>query len=214
METALAKIETKGTTLEQQALALQIDSVEEYEDAAEFLMRIKTYEKEVHERCDPVCEDTHKAHKTATKQRADFLAPAKRAETAVKKKIVVWSTEQERIRQKEQDRLDAEAKKRAEDEKLAEAQEAEDMGDTDLANEILDEPVTAMAPVVKTARPKVAGVSLSKKVVFEITTPSLLPKMYMMPDVPKIRKQVAATGMDTNIPGVTVRLETGVSARG
>jgi colicin import membrane protein len=81
--------------------------------------------------------------------------------------------------------------------------------------------VVSMPPTVRPAA-KVAGISTSKTVDFEVTDLHALVKhiaahpeqiSLVMPDAVKLRAQVRATGMNTKLPGVNVFEKRGMSAR-
>lgn len=94
------------------AVVLVVASPEQYQDAAGFLKAVKSAQKRVDDWfADPV-KRAHEAWKALTTRKAETLAPLAEAEAAVKRKMVVYSQEQERIRAAEQARLQAEADER------------------------------------------------------------------------------------------------------
>lgn len=104
------------------ASALVIVTPDDYESAGEFCKEIARALRKVGAVCDPVVQATDKAHKDAVALRASFADPLKAAKATVSQKQLAWSAEQERIRQAEQRRLQAEADERARKER--EKQEA------------------------------------------------------------------------------------------
>jgi colicin import membrane protein len=95
------------------ATALVIVTPDDYSAAANFTKEIKSAQKKVDAFFDPVIESAHKTWKATLAQKATFSDPLKQAEAAVKGKQIAWQAEQERIRQAEQRRLQAEADERA-----------------------------------------------------------------------------------------------------
>jgi len=104
------------------ASALAIVTPQDYENAAGFLQDVKAAQKRVNDFFDPMIESAHKTWKSALAQKATFADPLKSAEATTKHKALAWQAEQERIRQAEQRRLQAEADERARKER--EKQEA------------------------------------------------------------------------------------------
>ena len=54
------------------------------------------------------------------------------------------------------------------------------------------------------ALPDIAGVSFAERVTYEVIDPNLVPKEYLQVNTAQITKQVRATGLMTEIPGVRV----------
>lgn len=81
------------------------------------------------------------AHKAVVDQEDSHLNVIEEARRIGKQKLAAWEDEQERLAKIEQDRLDAEARKKAEDDALAAAALAEKSGDTEKAEALLAAPV-------------------------------------------------------------------------
>lgn len=190
MTTAVAmvdpKLEQEGLTLRQQVDQLVVTNDETFVVAGEFLKGLRVYTKRVHEVFDPIVDSAHKAHKVAVDQRKSLLKPAEDAERLIKGRVAEYQDQQRRImeevaRQAEQERLRLEAeaqaaaeaeqarlRKEAEDAVLNAAAVAEERGDTETAERLLQQPIVTptvvaapvfvpLAPVV--APPKVEGLS-------------------------------------------------------
>jgi len=145
----------------EQARSLTVRDAEDYEMACTFLQLVATRKKQVEETFDPIVRKAHDTHKEAVAQKKKFMDPLLLAEGDVKLKVARWRNEQERIRQAEEARLQAEARQQADTQALQEAAHLEAAGDHALAEIRLEEAAAAPAPVVvlESAVPKSAGIS-------------------------------------------------------
>ncbi len=135
-----------------------------------------------------------------------------RAEAAIKRAMVDYSTEQDRQRRAEQARLEERARHERERlEKRAAAAAA--AGKEEKAAELEQQAAVVVAPIAQTAAPKVEGVSFREVWKFEITNPALVPLDYQMPDEQKIGAVVRATKGSVQIAGVRIWSEKQVAAR-
>ena len=108
---------------------------------------------------NPPCQEADAFHSKLTKNRDLACKPYDQGSKAVKQKMIAFTQEQERKRQLEQARLDAIAKKKAEDEALELAETLQAAGATDAAAEVLDAPIQPAATVLPKATPKIVGFS-------------------------------------------------------
>lgn len=129
-----------------------------------------------------------------------------RAEAGVKRAMIAFSTEQDRIQREAQARADAAARK--EREKLEQrAENAESAGKLGKADELLQRAAMVTAPVLARETPKVTGVSTREAWKYEVTNAALVPRDYTKLDEQKIAGVVRAMKGDTNIPGIRVYSE-------
>lgn len=68
-----------------------------------------------------------------------------------------------------------------------------------------DESYLDLVVMQEVAAPQAEGITFAKVVDYTIDDPAALPREYLVPDQKLIRKVVQARGLDTSIPGVTVR---------
>jgi hypothetical protein len=200
----------------QQALALaesfSVANAEDYQAAADELMAIKSRWREI--------EDMRKSLKAPVDEAArriqsffrsplDFLA---QAELVIKRKMVTWKTEQDRIAREEARR--AEEKARKERERLeAQARKAEEEGRTERAEILRDRAEVVVPQAPPPTAPKVSGISERTVWKFEIVDASKVPDKYKVVDEKKVRQVVNALKGDAEIPGVRVWEENVLGAR-
>lgn len=157
----------EATTILDHARSLVVDSESAAKEAAGVLSAIKAMRKKVAEIFDPVIERAHQAHKSAIAARRSVDDPLVECEMAIKSKLAQWQAENERRRREEEERLAAEIKKQEEERRLAAALQAEEFGDVEMAEAIIEEPI--VTPAVSIARPKIAGVSFREEWSAEVT---------------------------------------------
>lgn len=134
------------------------------------------------------------------KKPLDFL---KSAETAIKRAMVRYSDEQDRIRAEDQRKADAAAA--AERARLQEIAERAAAKGQEKKAELFEERAQAVvAPVIHRDTPKVAGISMRETWKFEVLNEDLVPREYLSVDESKIRRVVQALKAGTRIPGVRV----------
>lgn len=156
-------VRQEATTLEQQAQAYTIESNEDYEEAANFLKRVKGAKKQIEEYWKEPIQKAFEAHKALTAKRQQMIGVCDSAEKEMKGKMLRYSQkiEAERRAAEEQARKAAQEES---DRLLAEAAKAEKSGDTMQAtvNMAMAEQMEAVKPAVQVVAPKVTGVSTKK----------------------------------------------------
>lgn len=198
-----------------QAQQITVIDAEEYEMACSFLTLVATRKKQVNETFDPIVQKAHAAWQEAINQRKKFMTPLEMAELNVKTKVSQWRIDEERKRREEEDRLQANAKREADERAIAEAQSLEDNGEKELAAMVLEEAAAAPAPVVvaPSTVPKQDGIAKKTTWKFRIVNEELIPREYMVPSEMKIGAVVRSQKQLTKIPGVQAFPEESVSAR-
>lgn len=191
---------TLAVTVAEKAKAVVVTNAQEHAAAGELVEQVRGFEKEL--------EAEYRAHPTVVEARkiqtvkGELAALLETARKTAKNRQMAWEDDQERIRRAEESRLAAEAKKRADDEALARAKEAQANARPEEAVAILEEAIQAPTPVVvlpKTA-PKTSGRRMVPK--FRITNEALIPRQYLSPDMVKIGGVIRSLRGSANIPGV------------
>lgn len=156
----------KALTWPDRARGITIASDVSYVEAGEMLKGIKALRKEVDAAFDPIIQKAHEAHKEACGQKRKAETPLLEAEQILKRGLVAYETEQERLRRAEQRRLQEEARiaeeQRCVEEAAALEAQATATGDESLraeAEQLISEPVAAPAVYVPPSTPKVSGIS-------------------------------------------------------
>lgn len=133
-------------------------------------------------------------------------------ESQLKRAILAYQQEQDRIRREEQRKAEEAARKERERLERRAAAAAE-KGQQEKAEQLAEQAETVVAPVHQEAT-KVQGISTRSVWRFEITDPKAIPREYLMVDEQKIGKVVRALKGDTEIPGVRVYEEKSLAAAG
>lgn len=196
--------------------AMAVATAEQYTEACEFLKSIAKTRKEVEGTFGPIKSKQYDAWKEAVAQEKKFLDPLDKATLLIKGKISGYLAEQERTRRIEEERQREIARQESDARAVAEATELERQGDTQAAEQIIHEAVTAPAPVVivpKTVA-KQEGIAPRKVWKFRIVDSAKIPREYLSVDEQKIGQIVRAMKEMAKIPGVEVYSEDTVSVRG
>jgi len=207
------EVTTLALSVPDQANAIIINSNEDYTRAGQLLITIKGIRKKIEETFKPIKQKMDAAKKEVLDQEKAADAPLAAAEAIIKPRIAQWNAEQERIRQAEEKRLQEIARKEEEDRQIAAAIAAEQSGNKEEAEAIIEAPVQAAPVVVPKLVPKVAGVSFTKQWKFRITDEAKIPRQYLCVDEQKIGAVVRAMKDAANIPGVEVYCVDNVSSR-
>lgn len=208
----IQELERKSTSIVDQAKDLQVTNKIEYEAAGGILLSIKDTRKEIAATFGPIKSKQYDAWKETVAQEKRHDEPLIQAEAIIKNKIAEYAIEQERIRREEEARLMAELKKKEEEERLAQAIIAEQSGEKEQAEQILNEPAYVAPVVVPTAIPKMSGISTRQVWHFQIIDPKKVPDQYKVIDERKIAGVVRSLGANANIPGVKVFQKSVVAA--
>ena len=215
----VAVIEKRTQDLSTQAEGIVILTQGHYEKANDFLRAVKGLQKEIHSTFDPIVSAAHKTHQEATSKRKEHLEPAISAERVVKSKMIVYSDEQERLRQIEQRKIDAKA--RAEEERKrkeleARAEKWAAKGKTAKAEELQEqaEEVEVAAPVIAVKIDKIKGVSFKENWSAIVVDETKVPREYMQVNTMALNRIAKATRGSIKIAGVEWKMEKILASRG
>jgi hypothetical protein len=148
----------------QRAQAIAVRSPADREDARNFVLAVKKAQDQVHASFDAMVDKTHKAWKESLAVRASFLDPLESAEKTVKRLILNYDADQERIRLDEQRRLQAIADETARKERERLEKEAAKLKTPELREARLEQAALIVAPVVTISEPeKPKGESAPKR---------------------------------------------------
>lgn len=220
---SVASIERETSEIVTRARELVVVDDASYKAAGEQLQVVKRLRNEVAATFGPMKKKAHEAHKEILAQEKKHDDPLIAAERVLKQeKIAPFLDRREQEERAERARLEAEARQRDEDARLAEAANLEAAGEREAAERVLDEP--AMAPPAPTLppKPKATGVSTRKAYVVEVVDLMALvrdvaagkaPINVLVPNESALRKMADALKGDLPYAGVKVTQKRIVSGR-
>jgi hypothetical protein len=153
---AVREEQTFNVALINRARAFRIECVEDRNEAEAIMKELSDREKFWDKLTGDSKAKAYEAYQSALRLHDDPIKELQDARlnkaTGLKQHVIVWDQEQERIRLAEQRRLEEKARKRAEEEQIAAALQAEAEGDAETAQAIIAEPVY-VPPVVVPREP-------------------------------------------------------------
>lgn len=214
-EVAAETIKVEAIERRNEVVSLVVSNAEGYKSAAAMLIDIQTKRKAREAWFAPKKAAAYQTHKLLCDAEKEAIAPLLEAERILGGKMTQYERDEARARAAEEERIakerkaqaDAEAKRKADELALADAEKAELEGKPELAQAILENPAPVApekpAPVVLPREvPKVEGMVGRAPWRFRIVDASKIPSEYLMPDEVKIGGVVRAMKGMTNIPGV------------
>jgi len=134
-----------------------------YDLATEDLVVMAQLEKRIIEHHKPIKDAAFKAHKVAVAAERRLLDPLEEARKIYSPKIIAWDQEQERIRAEAQRKADEEAERLEQEARIQAAVDAEAQGATVAEQEvILQTPIVQARPVVPATYQKSSAVTPRK----------------------------------------------------
>ena len=150
-------------------LSKSIKDDKSYAEAAEYLVKIKKFRKWVKDFFKPAKQRLDQAKREVLSMENQLDDPASRSQGILEPAIGAYLEDLEAKRKAEEERINRELREKEEKRRLEAAVEAEQSGDKDAAEKILDAPVTAAAAVMPKTAPKVAGLTPQKRWFAEVT---------------------------------------------
>ena len=195
-----------------------IKTQRDYEVGATLLKEVKATAKDLDIKRRTITKPLDEAKKAVMDLFRKPLDMLTRAESLIKKRMVVYTTEQERIRKEREDKLrrQAEAEERRKKKALEDrAKKAEEAGNTEKAAELrekaeeikVDAPV--LAPTVETPK----GISYKDRWYAVVVDKTKLPIEYLMPDMLMLNRFAVATKGKIPVSGVEFKSEKIVAGR-
>ena len=201
---------------------VHIVTADDYEDAAATLQRIKGRSKELDDLRRSL---TRPIDETKRRIMALFERPMSllvNAESAIKRGILGYQREQERLRAEEEARLREQARKEQE-RLLARSARAEAAGKEEMAEALEDQADMIIAPIVVSDTPRISGLSTRQTWHAEVTDKMALiqavaaghvPDVVLIPDMTILNAQARALKTALDYPGVRAVPEQVVAAGG
>lgn len=195
------------------AKSMIVTNPEQYLEATDFLKVIKGMQKRACESFDPIVNKTYAAWKESCNQKNLVIDPLKKAEELLKGKACAYNAEQQRIADAEQARIDAQ-KRKEQEELLAKAKKAEEKGQIEKAENLMQQAQNIPAPVVEKAVPKAEGITIKKVWKFRVKDANAIPREYMIPNEKALQGIATSTKGSIKIAGIEFYSEDNMSARG
>jgi len=219
------------------AQALVVTSAESCVNASHLLRSIKMLRAGIAAFWTPHIEaamETKRKAEVARKALADerdrMDAPLIEAEGTLKRRLLAWETEQERVRLEQERALQAEAQRQAEAATLdaaaaleLEAQKTGDAGMLAEAQDILAQPIEAPVVTVERFVPKVQGITyrdnwkaqepVNVRELAAAVGAGTLPITFVTPNLTAINQYIRATKGTQDVPGVRIINDRQIAAR-
>lgn len=197
--------------------------------ASEMLKGIKALRQTIADTFDPHIKRAFDAHRALVREKQDAEAPLAEAEAILKRALVAYDDEQERLRRERERELQAQARRDEEARRLNEAAalelEAKATDDVSLlyeAEELITAPIETPVVSVPKATPRVAGVTYREtwkahpdvdvKALAAAVASGAAPVTLLMANLPALNQIARATKGTQPIPGVRFFAERGVAA--
>ena len=223
MQNDIQKVESEALAWPDKAREIVITNQEGYDYAIDVLKIIASIMRNIKEHHAPIKKAAKEAHTISVAAENKFLKPLADANIIVRQTISAWTTEQARLRQAEQKRLDDIARKQAEDERLKLALEAEDAGmPGETVEEIIEHAEQVYTPTAKATFVKDDKVSTRKTWAAEVIDIKLLckaivdgkvPATAIMPNMLILNGLARQQKENFDIPGVRAVSKDNISLR-
>lgn len=161
----------------------------------------------------PRIQEADKHHKAMVADLKKLKDPFVEAGKIYKQAMISFTEAEKTAQAFEQARLDAENKKKEEDDRLAVAELLEQAGNTEAAEDLLEKPIRPAPAVVPTEAPKLEGFSYRKiysaqvdnfDLMWEAGVAGLIPKEAFQPNEKYLNAQAGALKFALDYPGVVV----------
>ena len=223
--TELTKLEAEVFSLPERMKGIRVVDKESLNQAHQEKIYIKKVRKQIADFCDPNINRLHVAHKEAVAQKRIFERPLIEAENYIDPQIASYLAKLEQIRKAAEDkarreREEAERKAKEEEEaRLQAAIKAEEKGDLEEADKILDrEPIEKPLAPQTFVPPKVKlkGLSTRTDWLWELVNFAEVPDEWktIILAAAKITDHVKATRGTAKIPGIRIYSKTITIQRG
>lgn len=186
-----------------QAQSIVVTNAEEYEAAAAVLQNLTEREEEIEARKATIWDPLAKLTKACQVLFNPPLKVIEQAKNVVRNTMGVYALEQRNIQRAAQQRAD-DAAEEAREKLLAKAERAVDNGNPERALVLEARAQSVQAPEIEMDIPKVTGLHLRERWLFEVTDATLVPREYLMVDERLVRAEVNSKEALAKIPGVRI----------
>jgi len=199
-----AEMATESSSVLAWAKAVTITSPDQMQAVSDRLRAVKSLGRRIADFFAPMKKRAAEAHKEICQTEKGLLGPLDEAERLVKAAMLTYQREEDRKRQEEARRLQAEADERARKERERLAKQAAKLKTPELREQRLAQAAQVVAPVVLPSAPppKPAGVVTRRRWTFRVTDAAQVPREFLMVDEQKLSKLAQALGPDAKVAGV------------
>lgn len=189
-------------------LPTEIASPREFEELSQQLELVDRFVKRAKPSFDDVCNNAHKAWKSATELRAMFFERLEGFSQSARRLLGAYKAKQDEIRRHEQRRLEEEERQRQLARQREEAKLLEKQGQKELAAAVRATPVTAQPVTLPDPVPKVQGMTFRDEWKWRFvgndraTAERLLPREYMSANETKLNAVARSMKGAVKVPGV------------
>jgi colicin import membrane protein len=203
------------------AKEFRVTSEQHYIESADRLKAIKALAKKLDETFDPHIKRAFDAHRALVAEKKGHQQPLIDAEGYVKRAVLGYQQEQERIRRAAEAKAQEEARK--ERERLeAQAAKAAEKGKVEKAAALQTAAAAVVAPIIAPTTPKIAGLSTrttyradvtSKLELVKAVAAGSVPLNALEPNMTFLNNQARVLKEDLIYPGVRVVTDSGIASR-
>ena len=217
MEVAV-KAQEEAPVMLKKAEAIVIFNQDQYEGANGVLRAVKDKFKDLDSKRKTITKPLDEAKKAVMDLFRSPLEILSKAESIIKRAMITYDEEQERIRREKQRKLDEQAR-REEEKKRKDledrAKKWAEKGNESKAEELQEqaEDVHVEAQVIAPITEKPKGVSYKERWHAEVTDETKVPREYMQINMQALNKVAQATKGALKIPGVEFKMERELASR-
>ncbi len=205
---------SKSWLLKAEMLAGGIETEQDYLDALDMRVALKTLDKQIETFFEPMKKAAWESHRSICNRETEVRGPIQKADAIIKPATEAWKAAADAAAAKKQAEDDARAMEQEKARLQAISQELIAQGQPEAAAELVSQPVvTRSLATVQSAAPKVAGVSYADTYEPEVVDVLKLLKAAAAGKVPKavfavdmvfLRKRATDLKFELNYPGVVV----------
>lgn len=195
-------LQSNALSLIEKAELVVIQNDEDYQVASTMIMLAKDGIKKAEDLFRPIKRKFDEAKKVVLDQERALVGQYEPAKLLLERKTFEYRREQEKKQREESARLAELARKEAEEAALQDALAAEAMGQTEIAEQIMQSPVYVAPPPPRPSAPKVEGLSFQKNWKGRVVNFDLLPDMYKISNDSAINTVARSLKEKAKIPGV------------
>lgn len=145
----LVDIEQQAITIRQEMSTLVITDQPSYDLAVDKRTAATNWLKNAEEFFDPAISDAHRLHAKLLAQKKSVVEPTQTAIRRINSALIDWDREQERLRLQRQREIEEQARKEAEEQRLADAIQMEEQGaPAEVVEAMIEAPIVSHTPVV------------------------------------------------------------------